>query len=77
MINYAKKHPYLLGASFVSIIAIIGFVLGYRIQPDLHIAKNGTLEITLPLKNTIVYADDKKIIVTTKENQILKWVSVC
>jgi len=69
MTNYAKKHPYLLGAIIISIVAITGFIFGYRIQPDLRIAKNGALEITLPLKNTIVYVDDKKLVTTEKENQ--------
>lgn len=71
MTNYAKKHPYLLGAIIVSIVAIVGFALGYRIQPDLRIAKNGILEITLPLKGTVVYSDDKKLITTTEENQTI------
>lgn len=44
-------------------------MFGYRIQPNLRILKNGVLEITLPFKNTIVYADDKKIITSTEENQ--------
>lgn len=69
MTNYAKKHPYLLGAIIVSIVAIAGFILGYRIQPDLRIAKNGILEITLPLKGTVVYSDDKKLTTTSADNQ--------
>lgn len=69
MTNYAKKHPYLLGAIIISIVAIVSFAYGYRIQPDLRIAKNGILEITLPLKNTVVYSDDKKLTTTAADNQ--------
>lgn len=69
MTNYAKKHPYLLGISIVSIVVIIGFALGYRIQPNIRIAKDGILEMTLPLKGTVVYSDDKKLTTTSADNQ--------
>jgi len=72
MTNYAKKHPYLLGAIIVSIAAIVGLALGYRIQPNMRIAKNGTLEITLPLRGTVVYSDDKKLITTVEENETVR-----
>ena len=71
MTNYAKKHPYFLGAIIISCIAICAFIAGYRIQPSGRIQKNGFLVATLPLKNTIVYVDDKKLVTTTEENQTI------
>lgn len=69
MINYAKKHPYLLASFIILIGAIIVFASGNRIQPNFRIAKNGTLEVTLPLASTTVYIDNKKIKTTSIENE--------
>lgn len=61
MTNYAKKHPYFLTALFIAIAAIIMLALGFRLQPNMTVSKNGTLEVTFPLASTTLYVDNKKV----------------
>lgn len=61
MTNYAKKHPYFLGTLIIGIALIILLVLGFRLQPNLSISKNGTLQATFPYASTTLYIDNEKI----------------
>jgi len=61
MTNYAKKHPYFLTALFIAIVVIIMLALGFRLQPNMTVSKNGTLEVTFPLASTTLYVDNKKV----------------
>jgi uncharacterized membrane protein YvbJ len=56
-------------ACVVAVIVIIGLGLGYRIQPNLSISKNASLTLNIPLKNTEIYIDNKKIKTTEKDNE--------
>ncbi|MCX6703807.1 MAG: hypothetical protein NTV02_03940 [Candidatus Zambryskibacteria bacterium] len=72
MTKYAKKHPYLLLLLLAFIVIVLLGVRGYRLQPNLTVAKNGSLEILLQLASTSVYVDSKKIITTQGENETVK-----
>jgi hypothetical protein len=77
MTNYAKKHPYLLTTIIILILASILLTLGFRVQPNLSVSKNGTVEIVLSFASTTVYVDTQKIATTEKENEtITKSLSV-
>lgn len=71
MTNYAKKHPYLLSFIIIIILLIALLVAGFRLQPDLRVSKNGTVEIALPLASTTVYIDTQKITTTNIENEMV------
>ena len=61
MTNYAKKHPYFLGALIIGILVIILLISGFRLQPNMTVSKNGTLEVIFPLASTTLYVDNKKV----------------
>lgn len=70
-----SKYYKIISLIFVTVIILFISILyrnGYRIQPNLKIAKNGIIEMTIPLKNTTIYFDAKKYIETTEENQKIK-----
>ena len=56
---------------FVTLAIIVLFSLGYRIDSDLKIAKNGQFSIETLLPNTVVIIDETKKIITTKEKEIV------
>lgn len=69
MTNYAKKHPYILTAIIIAFLAIIMFLAGFRLQPNLSVSRNGTLEVTFPMASTTLYVDNKKINIQGTENE--------
>lgn len=77
MTNYAKKHPYILTANILAIGVIIMFLLGFRLQPDLRVSKNGNLEVTFPLASTTLFIDNEKVTTTNRESEtVTKSLSV-
>ena len=72
MENKSKYKKYIV-FSLITILFISGIAIlsqkGYKIQPNLKIAKNGKVKMVVPLKDTTVYLDSKKYTITTKENE--------
>lgn len=69
--KYIKFGAVFLIAVFILLVSIF-YKNGYRIQPNLKIAKNGNIILNIPLKGTTIYKDSKKFITTDIENQEIK-----
>lgn len=72
MTNYAKKHPYFLSTFIIAIIILILLVLGFRLQPNLSISKNGNIEATFPYASTTLYIDNEKIDTVGNANETIR-----
>ncbi len=61
-----------LWTTIIVVLLILGVVLyaiGFRIGGKYLIGKVGSLEMTIPLKNTSIYIDQTEKIITSEENQ--------
>ncbi|KND51119.1 MAG: hypothetical protein AB198_01720 [Parcubacteria bacterium C7867-003] len=56
----------------VIVLILSGFIFGYRIVNGFKIAKVGQLTLEIPLPDTLIFIDESKKILTTKENEIVK-----
>jgi hypothetical protein len=56
--QYSRKHFFLLVAVIIVLLIAVPYLLGFRVGPDLHIERVGTLMLTNLPSGTSVYIDD-------------------
>jgi hypothetical protein len=71
MKNKAKIYIYWLLVPLFILVLGIGASLGYRIQPDFSIRKNGEMKIIVPLKDTSLFIDNEKILTTSGDTETI------
>jgi hypothetical protein len=68
-----NKIYYFLGGFIVLILltSIVLYGLGYRVNKNFRIAKNGSISIVVPLPETTIYINESKKIITTEQNEVV------